>query len=621
MNSNIYKTVLYGIPFNIADEYAYKSGKYRFNDPRRLLGALTETFNQKISQGHTTIPSSKLLDKFEKQNGKVILKRTGSLQEAVTKVLSQSGTYFEEQHKLFEWYETTDGDIVPRLNTHLFYSTLEMMNDLKLFSRKIFDFNEYNGKPYLNHLPSYWSEQQICKRIISLLQAKPLFNVSKNKIYQKALERGADSKQAAAISNAFENKVSIITGGPGTGKSQTIKMLVEIALEEKPDINIKICGPTGRAAQNLQDRLLKSQFKQVRDYFSDEENKCRTAHSLLNIKPSTAIGMCRTKYSYKKHPLEADLLIFDEASMGDIYLSRSLLWSIPDYAHVVIIGDPDQLNSIGPGQVLHDLTHGLRNLEEKTTENLKLKPKWTELTEIHRTDKDSRIPFLAKALKIKSKDERWKSFHCELKNCIEQGNVKYIESDDIDSILKLCVQEYISESKDGIDVSLISPRYEAGVGITPLNNEIQKKLLGNTGFVEGAIIIQNRNDYLNGVLNGEKGYIQSLSTDYLTACFPNERIVTLSWNQAEKDWIIGYCSSVYKSQGTESSVIILPVWEEPKKHIWNVSAFYTALTRSKQRLTIIGNNSALEKAVKSNTPKRFTRIPLFYHSFLKKETQ
>src|SRR5699024_4326901 len=141
--NNVYQAILYGVPFYLADEYASVSQKFKYNDPRRLTGALCAAYLDKIAQGHTYLHNIK-------DN---------------TKILYSSSKLFNDQYKLIDWYEKTDGNVVPRVNAHLFYSSLTRMNDIKLFNRKIFEYSEHNGKALLRHLPSFWSEYQICDRI------------------------------------------------------------------------------------------------------------------------------------------------------------------------------------------------------------------------------------------------------------------------------------------------------------------------------------------------------------------------------------------------------------------------------------------------------------------------
>lgn len=610
LDENVYKTIIYGVPFQLADEFAYQTKEYNYNDPRRLIGAVTSAYLDKIKQGHTYW--HRLSEKTEKlENGHKVLLNSFGLQEQVTKLLIQSRHLFPNQTKMFEWFEGKDGQMKPRLDSNLFYATLEKVNDLKFNNKPVFEYNEYEGKKRIIHLPSYWSEYQIAKRIIELMKEEVLLQTSPDVIRFKAEALGADAAQAKAISEVFSNKVSLITGGPGTGKSYTIETLVSLILEENMEYKIRIVAPTGIAAQNLQLRLSQSEDERVQKYFENDNNKCRTIHRLLEMKPSESIGTCRTKYSYHKEPLECDVLIIEEMSMSDIYLTRTLLRAIPNHAHVVLVGDPDQLASVGAGNVLYDLTYGLEKLQQK--EHLSILPKWTVLNTVHRTEKSSRIPLLARTLLISNPDHRWEFFKKELERCIKNGDVIYTEERDSTKLLQNTVNCYLELYKNE-SIALITPRHESNVGRNELNNQIQSKLFGHTELEKGVLILQNRNDYRNGVFNGEKGIIVSVNKDEVTADFGEDRIVTLSLKQANDDWLIGYATSVHKSQGTESNTVILPIWSEPKKKIWNRTLLYTALTRSKKVIHLIGSEEALEKAVKYKNGKRITRLPLFYRS-------
>lgn len=617
IKQNVYRTILYGVPFRLADKYAHATKEYQYNDSRRIVGAMCNVYLNKLSHGNTILYT--LSDKIKNMNGKSVITSRGSFRELVSNTLIRSNDLFQEQSKLWEWLEDKEGRVHPRLDINYFYTALEQMNDIRLYNRKIFDFNMYNGNYSLHHLPTYWSEYQLVKRILEILDGKSILQSSKDRVKHKAINYGADLEQATAINGVFDNKVSIITGGAGTGKSKTIEILVNILLDDDKNLSIRICSPTGIAAQNLQQRLINSPSENVRIYFSNPDNKCRTIHSLLEIKPSKSIGMIRSKYSHKKEPLVADILIIDEASMVDIYLTRSLLWAIENHVHVVLVGDSNQLNSVGPGRVLYDLTNGLKRLKEK--EFVSPLPKWSNLTTIHRTTEDSRIPFLANTLLIQNREERWVYFKEELRKCIEKGDVQYLKADDTKDILSLTVNEYLNKHDHIRNVALITTRHEQMVGRNILNKKIQNKLMKQTGLEKGVIVIQNRNDYLHGVFNGEKGIIIQIKGNMITAEFSGKRIVSLSKNQAEKDWLIGYAITVHKSQGTEADTVLLPIWSEQKLNIWNRSLLYTAITRSKNRLILIGNDNALEKGVKSEEGSRLTRLPLFYREIAKRHMQ
>src|SRR5699024_8722134 len=332
-----------------------------------------------------------------------------------------------------------------------------------------------------------------------------------------------------------------ITGYAGTGKSKTIEILTELLLKENNNLDIKICAPTGIAAQNIQKRLLSSKTEQVKDYFSFPENSCKTIHSLLEIMPASSVRVVRTKYAYNKNPLQADVVIVDETSMADVFLIRSLLWAVPNHVHLVFIGDSNQLNSVGPGKVLYDLTSGLERVQKMDT--LKVLPEWTRLNQIHRNEEESRLPLLSKTLLIEDAEERWNFFQTELKRCIEKGDVSYVQANDNKKIQNLTVDCYL----DHKDISLLTTRHEHTVGRNMLNTNIQKGISNSTGFEKNVVILQNRNDYFHGVFNGEKGKVTSINKNNITAEFYGERKVTISKKQANNDWLIGYATTVHKS--------------------------------------------------------------------------
>src|SRR5699024_9119920 len=159
--------------------------------------------------------------------------------------------------------------------------------------------------------------------------------------------------------------------------------------------------------------------------------------------PASSVGVVRTKYSYNKNPLPADVVVVDETSMADIFLIRSLLWAVANHVHLVVIGDSNQLNSVGPGKVLYDLTVGLDKLQKMYT--IKILPKWTKLSQINRNEKDSRLTLLSKTLLMEDAEERWSLFYTELKKCMKKGDVTYFQSNDNKEIANLTVDYYLDQ--------------------------------------------------------------------------------------------------------------------------------------------------------------------------------
>src|SRR5699024_10454766 len=155
---------------------------------------------------------------------------------------------------------------------------------------------------------------------------------------------------------------------------------------------------------------------------------------------------------------------------------RSLLWAVANHVHLVFIGDSNQLNSVGPGKVLYDLTVGLDKLQKMDT--IKILPKWSKLSQIHRDEKESRLPLLSKTLLVEDNEERWNLFNTELKKCMKRGDVAYFQSNNNKEIANLTVDYYLDQKK----ISLLTTRHENDVGRLMLNTEIQKRISGNTGF-------------------------------------------------------------------------------------------------------------------------------------------
>src|SRR5699024_1908191 len=148
-------------------------------------------------------------------------------------------------------------------------------------------------------------------------------------------------------------------------------------------------------------------------------------------------------------------------------------WAIPNHVHLVLEGDSNQLNSVGPGEVLYDLTAGLERLQKKDL--ITILPKWTKLRNVHRNEEQSRLTFLSKTLLIEDVEERWKYFKEELERCIVRGDAHYNQSENIKDIINLTVDHYLKNS----DIALLTTRHEQEVGRIVLNEEIQKRLMHN----------------------------------------------------------------------------------------------------------------------------------------------
>ena len=396
---------------------------------------------------------------------------------------------------------------------------------------------------------------------------------------------GFADEQAQAIRTGLTEKVSIITGGPGTGKTTILRALVQIVRAKKVDI--VLAAPTGRAAQRMSEAT--GGFAQ-------------TIHRLLKFEPH------KGNFAHNEsNPLKAGFVIVDESSMLDARLAAALLRAIPQSAHIILVGDVNQLPSVGAGNVLKDL------IESKAVPT-------TRLQKIFRQNEESSIITTAYNVLNGSKGTPYL-----LDSTAELGpqyDLQFIKAPDADDCLKaieyLCKQ-FIPHKlrKDPLrDTQVLAPMHRGVVGISNINTTLQKALnTHKNGFTFGAYkycigdkIIQNRNNYDLNIFNGDIGTIESIDYENssLNVQFDSE-LVEMTRSDL-LDVSLAYAISVHKSQGSEYPVVIIPL---VKGHFMMLqrNLLYTALTRGKQKIFIVGDPVAYFMAVKNADPaKRFTDL-------------
>ncbi|MGB0952725.1 MAG: ATP-dependent RecD-like DNA helicase [Planctomycetota bacterium] len=378
-----------------------------------------------------------------------------------------------------------------------------------------------------------------------------------------------DESQRAALEMALSDPFAVVTGGPGTGKTTTLRLLLEI-LDRAGDLDVKLASPTGRAAKRLQEAT-------GRD--------ASTIHRLLGFDPANG-GF--------KHdaevPLELDVLIVDEVSMLDLPLAYALLQAVPDGARVLLVGDADQLPSVGPGAVLRDLVA----LSTIAT---------TRLERIHRQGEDSGITEAAHAI-----------LHGEIPQSVTTGDgrgdffVSYREDPtEATDLIEHVIADRMPD-KYGIDPAtdllVLSPMYRGTMGVDELNQRLSERLNPDgtgpewaRGMREGDRVMVVRNDYEREVFNGDSGVVTSIDKQ--------EMLVEIdgyihTYLPAELDDLIpAYCVTVHRSQGSESKAVLIAL-SNTHYPMLRRNLLYTAVTRGKELVVLVTSRNALRRAVQND---------------------
>ncbi len=441
---------------------------------------------------------------------------------------------------------------------------------------------------------SYYTEIKLAEKISELNTITDQFM---DDTYVKTLIDAVEIKknigytdvQKEAILHALTHKISIITGGPGTGKTTIIDGLLEVyriyhKLDfENPNIYEKIAclAPTGRAAKRMKE--------------------------LLNIQTSTIHR--HLGYNYEgmfaydeSHLLPQDLIIIDESSMIDIFLAGRLFEAIKDTAQIIIVGDVDQLPSVGPGQVLADL------IESKKIEVVKL-------YEIHRQAKDSNIISLAQAV-----NQQQLTY-----DDLVSGNDVYLFHAQNQKIQQTIINQIQGALQKGYsmidDIQVLAPMYKGELGIDRFNEILQdqfnthkknKLVYKEKVFYENDKVIQLVNDPKRLIMNGDIGVIKSITTNeeketHVIVSFDDNDVL---YEKQDLDEIsLAYAISIHKSQGSEYKIVMIPMVKN-YMHMLRKELIYTAITRAKQYLIILGDMKLLIYAANRVSSKRQTTLAL-----------
>lgn len=478
----------------------------------------------------------------------------------------------------------------------------------------------FEGKVHIENLegrsvvfltPYFVAEQNVCKNLIALNQA-PLKLIQADADHLIAAteeETGIylSSNQKFAVKASLLNGVTVITGGPGTGKTTIINTIMKIL--EHSGFNTAIAAPTGRAAKRI---------TETSGYDAS------TIHRLLEYYYSEGEDIMRFGKN-SEDPLRYDAIIIDEASMIDILLMNGLLNAVPPGTRLIVVGDADQLPSVGAGNVLRDM------IDSEIIYSVKL-------TEIYRQAKESLI--VVNAHKINKG---------EYPDCNEKGKDFFMlrtsgEKQMLETIKGLCAKrlpDYYQGCDAIRDMQVLTPVRKGLIGSINLNKELQKilnppsndlkeKNFGDRIFRENDKVMQIKNNYQlawkrlddftegQGVFNGDVGFIKTIDTDFneVTVAFDENRYAVYEFSQLD-ELELAYAVTVHKSQGSEFPIVIMPVsWFPPVLATRNL--LYTAVTRGKKAVILVGSENKMHAMVDNNRINdRYSGLAIRLKAFLK----
>jgi len=397
---------------------------------------------------------------------------------------------------------------------------------------------------------------------------------------QKDLNIALADQQLKAVIEALDRKVMVITGGPGTGKTTIIRAITHVYAASSQ--KIVLAAPTGRAAKRM---------------FEATGREAKTIHRLLEYSPK--IGRFKRD---EQEPLDADLVVIDETSMVDTALMYNLLKAIPQSATLILVGDVDQLPSVGPGNVIRDI------IDSGVVPTIRF-------DEIFRQARQSMI--IVNAHRVNNGQMPTLGEHQEAPT-----DFYFIEVEEPEKVLhriiSLCKERIPARFgfKTLTDIQVLTPMHKGTVGASNLNAELQRELnpskdeiarAGRT-FKMGDKVMQIRNNYDKDVYNGDIGRIAVIDREDQEATVNFDgRLVAYDFSELD-ELVLAYATSIHKAQGSEYPVVVMPILVQ---HfiLLQRNLLYTGITRGKKLVIIIGTKKALAIAIRNNQPQmRYTLL-------------
>ncbi len=564
MNENPYVLAedIAGIGFRIADEIAGRIGIHTDSDYRIRSGILYVLL-QATAEGHLYLPEN------------ILLERAAQLLELVSEQISPQLANLMMDKKIVIKKSDSIMKVYASVNYYAELSCARMIHDLNVSMTAVKEL-----------LPS--EEGEIIKKVESL---------------EQRLNLHLDGLQKEAVLESIRNGIFILSGGPGTGKTTTINMIIQYF--EAEGMDILLAAPTGRAAKRMTEAT---------------GFEAKTIHRLLELN-GAVLSEDRRNASFERNeenPIEADIIIIDEMSMVDTFLFQSLLKAICVGTRLIMVGDVNQLPSVGPGQVLRDLIHSkmipvviLKKIFRQAGES-------DIVVNAHKINQGRPISF----------DNKSRDFF-------------FLERNDANVIYKHMIQlisnklpKYVNAAP--YDIQVLTPMRKGSLGVEVLNQILQQYLnpedkkkkehySGDVLFREGDKVMQIKNNYQLeweivskygipidkgvGVFNGDIGLIREIN-DYaqnIVVEFDEHKRITYPFAGLD-ELELAYAITIHKSQGSEYPAVVMPILSGPRM-LFNRNLLYTGVTRAKNCVTILGSSQMVATMIANeNEQKRYTSL-------------
>ncbi len=549
-----------GIGFKRADEIAKKAG-VRVDSEFRIHCGICYVLSQSSSEGHTYLPKEELV----RRSRELLETEEEQIEIAIPNLAMEKKLVIKQEE-----------DKVCCYLARIYYEELAC-------ARMLRDLN--------NACKQEYTDEKEQKRILSRIGQ-----------VEKELSIELDELQHRAVLEAAQNGLFILSGGPGTGKTTTINAIIRYFEQEGMDI--MLAAPTGRAAKRMTEAT---------------GFEAKTIHRLLELNGAFAEDGKKARFEKNENsPLETDVLIIDEMSMVDIHLFYALLRAVPLEVRLILVGDVNQLPSVGPGQVLRDLIDSeefplviLQKIFRQATKS-------DIVVNAHRINQGEGI-----SLNNKSDD------------------FFFLKRDNVDVIYKhmiLLITEKLPKYVDTspLQIQVLTPMRKGSLGVEVLNGILQKYLnppssdkkeyvYGSVTFREGDKVMQIKNNYQmeweivnrynlpidkgSGVFNGDTGVILSINEFAQIMTVEYEDLKRVQYHFSQLDELeLAYAVTIHKSQGSEYPAVLLPLLGGPRQ-LMNRNLLYTGITRAKKCVTLLGSEETVMEMIANGTArKRYTGL-------------